>query len=84
MTTPDLHEHETRISLIEQNCEKCPDAFKIIFTKLDEIQKSITALEVENARQTGLRSLIWGTAGGGGIFAAFKALGYLFTTKQGG
>lgn len=82
---PSIHEHETRISLLEQNCDRCPEKFRAIFTKLDEMSeaqqestietlKAIADLKIKHARASGFRAAMWGGGAGGAAWAIGKLI----------
>ena len=83
---------ETRMALLEQNCEKCPEAFrdlkrlhsdlvKCITDKFDKLTNEILNLKLENARSKGFRAAIFGAGGGGLAIVAAKVASMIFSAN---
>lgn len=72
-----LHDHETRISILEKDCSRFSDKFLALFEKLDEIQSDIHSLDLQNAKNKGFSSAIWGGVAGGVVLGVAKVLAIL-------
>lgn len=76
----DLHDHETRIAILEKDCDRYQDKFSTMFEKLDEIQESIHEIKIQNAKASGFKAALWGGGAGGFVWGLGKMLA-VFTTK---
>jgi hypothetical protein len=67
-----IHDHDSRIKMIEQRCAMHSDTYKEIKDALENIQKSIVDIKIENASRDGVRSALFGGGGGSLIVAGVE------------
>ena len=77
---PSLHGIDTRLTVVEKNCERCSYEFARINSKLEVIHDELVANRVEKAEEkgrAGWKGALAGAASGGSVYGIAKLIAWV-------